>query len=142
MPSRYATLDDLLARQAESELVQLSDDEGTGVLSVDRVEAALSSAAIVIDGHVAAKYRTSDIPPPPLLVELACDLAMHKLYARRAAPPDRITQARDAAMKMLVGIAKGTIKLDQGEAVLGARPGAILVARHERLFGRDDMVGF
>ena len=137
----YATLDDLLAEVPETELVQLTDDEGTGVMSVPRIETALRSAAITVDGYVAAKYRTGALPVPPLLVELSRDIARYKLY-RTSQAPERIEKAHDRALTQLAQIASGRIKLDDGSEEVAARPGAVLVQRPPRVFGRDDMAGF
>lgn len=140
----YATLDDLLAECPEDVLVQLTDDEGAGAIDASRVTAALRSAAVVIDGYVAFKYRTDTegAPIPPLLVELARDIALYKLHLRRGQPPERIETAYKAATATLGQIAKGAIKLDAGEETLAPRPGAVLVSNPTRLFGRDDMSGF
>jgi phage gp36-like protein len=138
----YVTLDDLLARFPEADLVQLTDDEGAGAIDVSRIDRAIASAGTIIDGYVAAKYRTGQLPTPPLLTELAGDIVLFRLHERRDTPPERVSNAHDRALAMLAQIAKGTIKLDVGEETLAPRPGAVLVSRPTRLFGRDDMQGF
>ncbi|WP_066667354.1 MULTISPECIES: gp436 family protein [unclassified Sphingomonas] len=137
----YATLADMLARFEESELVQVVDaaDLADPVLAT-RVDAAILRAGTLINAHVAAKYRTGTDPVPPLLTEIACDLARHALY--RSAPPETVVDRRDKAMALLKDIAKGVIKLDAGEEALPERPGAILVERPDRLFGRDRLSGY
>lgn len=136
----YATLADMLARFDEADLVQLTDQAGAGVIDEARVNTALTSASTLIDGYVAMKYRTSSVPIPSLLVDVACDIARHRLF--RDTPPDAVVAARKAAIDTLDKIQKGTIKLDAGEETLVARPGAIRVDRRDRLFGRDSMGGF
>ncbi len=137
--SAYATIADMLARWNEGDLIQLAeadDLDGAGA----RITTALTAASNTIDGYVAVKYRTGSAPVPPLLADIACDLARFRMF--RDNPTEAAEKARDAAMAQLRDIAKGTIKLDDGEQPLAARPGAILVERPERLFGRDSMRGF
>lgn len=138
----YATVADMLARFESGELVQLTDigDEITGEIDEARVETALRGASTIIDGYVAAKYRTGQTPTPPLLTELACVLARHRLY--RTAPPESVVKAQELALAQLKDISKGTIKLDAGEETIPERAGEYLVDRPERVFGRGSMGGF
>lgn len=142
----YCTLDDLLAECPEETLVQLTDDEGAGTIDTARIATALQSAATIVDSYIPTKYRTDlgqpGAPIPPLLIELTRDIALYKLYIRRAAPPERIEKTHSQAISTLKHIANGTIRLDQGEEPLAATSGAVVVRKPERLFGRDDMAGF
>lgn len=134
----YATLADLLACHDERDLIQLTDQSGAGVIDQARVDNAIRAASVIIDGHVAVKYRLGQ--PAPLLTEIAVALAYHRLCGDT--PPDAVVDAKKDAMAMLAKIAAGTIKLDQGEEQLPARPGAIVIAPRERHFSRDQMDGF
>ncbi|RYY25237.1 MAG: DUF1320 domain-containing protein [Sphingomonadales bacterium] len=137
----YATLADMLARFSEDELVQLAQaDDVVDTRLAERVATAIARVKPLIDGHVAAKYQIAGQPVPPLLTEISCDLARFALY--RDTPPDAVKDARDQALKNLKDIAKGVIKLDQGEESLPAREGAVLVSRPPRVFGREAMEGF
>lgn len=137
--SAYATIADMLARWSEMDLVQLAEaDDLAG--ATPRITTQLTSAGHIIDGYVAVKYRTGAAPIPPLLTDIACDIARFRLF--RDHPTDAAEKAHHAAMAQLAHIAKGTIKLDDGAEPLAERPGAILVERPERLFGRGSMGGF
>lgn len=137
----YATLADMLARYDEADLVQLTDQAGSGTIDEARVATALQDATDEIDGYVAAKYRTGTPPVPARLVKIACIIARHALF--RDTAPDAVVKARDAAIAELRDIARGIIKLDDGSGEqLQTRPGAIVVDRRERIFGRDDMGGY
>ena len=139
----YATLTDMTARYERSELVQLTDigDTPTGEIDAARIATALQDATDEIDGYVAAKYRTGLPPVPARLVKLACIIARHALF--RDVAPEAVVKSRDAAIAELRDIAKGVIKLDDGDGEeLQARPGAIVTARPPRVFGRSSMEGF
>lgn len=142
MPS-YATTSDMLARFDQAELIQLTDDEATGALNVGRLTTALAQADNLIDAAVGAYYRRIDAvaPVPPLLTDLACDIAHFKLY-RRATAPDGVAKAYDKAIQTLRDLAKGVLKLDLGEETFAERDGQVLVQSSERLLSRESMKGF
>lgn len=134
----YATLADMQASFEERDLVQLSDWAGAGAIDADRIERALKKAGNKIDGYVAAKYgdRTG-LPVPPLLTELACDIAFYELH--RSTPPDGVKDKHKAAIDTLRDIAAGKIKIDEGDiTAVPARPGAIHIAGRKR-FTRDEL---
>lgn len=137
----YATLADMLDRFETDELVQLADAANAADAKLAaRVASAIATVAATINGYLAAKYQLPISPVPPLVTEIACDLARHKLY--RVAPPDSVTDARDKALAALKDIAKGVIKLDAGSEAIPARPEAVLVEGQPKIFGRDKMTTF
>jgi phage gp36-like protein len=138
MPIIYATLADMQATFEERDLVQLSDWAGAGTIDQARIERALKKAGNKIDGYVAAKYgdRTA-LPVPPLLTELACDIAFYELH--RSTPPDGVKDKHKAAIETLRDIAAGKVKIDEGVVdAQPARPGAIHFAGRKR-FSRDEL---
>ena len=81
MPS-YATLQDLIDRFGESELIELTDRSGGEAITVDQavVGKALADAGEEIDGYLASRYRLPLDPVPGLVTRWACDLARASLY--------------------------------------------------------------
>lgn len=138
----YATLADLRARMSEDDIIQLTDDARTGAIDQDRVATALAQADAEIDGYVGAYYRRVDAaaPVPPLLLNIACDIAHYRLF-RSTPPTDLAKDLYKEAVAKLRDIARGIIKLDQGEEQLAPRDGQLLVSSSERLFSRDSMAG-
>lgn len=137
----YATAQDMIDRFDEDELVQLTDAAGTGDIDQARLGRAIAEVEPVITGYVAKIYRDAGTDPvSSLLTGIACDLARHRLY--RDAAPDAVKEAYDRALAMLKDIARGVIKLDDGEALREARPGAIVTNGREKIFSRSSMEGF
>lgn len=134
----YATLADMQATFEERDLVQLSDWAGAGEIDGARIERALKKAGNKIDGYVAAKYGDrSGLPVPPLLTELACDIAFYELH--RSTPPDGVKDKHKAAIDTLRDIQAGKVKLDEGDiTAIPARPGAIHFEGTRR-FSRSDL---
>lgn len=141
MPS-YATIADMQERIAAGDLIELTDDERTGARNDARIISALTQAENEIDGYVGAYYRRIDAssPVPPLLTDLACDIAHYRLF-RFSTPTERVAELYKQAVARLRDIARGVLKLDRGEEQLGERDGQVLVESSQRLFTRDSMGG-
>ena len=138
MSAIYALTTDMEARFALEELIQLTDDAGTGAIDAARMGQALASASALVEGYVAAIY---DLDPtvavPLLLIDATCDIARHKLY--RTTPPDDVVTRNASAIRVLEGIRKGTVKLDDGTPVLTPRPDRILVSEGNREMTRQKL---
>lgn len=141
MPTAYATIGDMQLRFAAVELIQLTDDEGAGVIDAGRMDQALASASAMVEGYVAATYDLDPAAPVPiLLVDTACDIARFKLF-RQTASEDATTRYGQA-IRTLEGIRKGTIKLDAGAEAIPAREGVILTQTGDRQMSRRQMRGW
>ena len=139
----FATLAALTAKVGLERLIELTDDARAGVVDVALAEKALTEADNIINGYIAAHYKRADaaLPIPPLLTQIAIDIAYFRLY--RATPAsEHIADAYKDACAMLKQIASGMIKIDGGEEVLAVRDGAILFESNEPIFGRESMAGF
>lgn len=116
----YATQDDLTTRYGADELVQLTDDTGTGEADAVKVAAALADADEAVNGYVAARYAVPLVPVPMLVRRWACDLARYFLHT--AAVPELVEKNYLAAIKGLEAVAKGTINLAAAGATQPVAP--------------------
>jgi phage gp36-like protein len=105
----YATESDMVSRFGRDQLVQLTDEDGRGVIDSDKVTKALNDAAGEIDAHLEPRYQLPLATVPISLVRIACDLARYYLYTDAA--PEQVNKRYDAAIKFLGAIARGDIKL-------------------------------
>ncbi len=139
----FANLAALTAKVGLERLIELTDDAGAGVVDVALAEKALAEADNIINGYIAAHYKRVDaaLPIPPLLTQIAIDIAYFRLY-RFSAQPEHIADAYKDACAMLKQIASGMIKIDGGEENLPVRDGAILFEGNVPIFGREQMAGF
>lgn len=139
--ARFASLADMQVRFEERDLVQLTDEVGTGAIDAARVDKALASSDQLIIGYIAARYKlVSQFEGHELLRDIACDYAFALLW--RSDLPDWAQARRKDAIARLGDIAKGVIKLDEGEEQAEARPGAILIDGPERRFSRQSLDGY
>lgn len=105
----YATQTDMTDRYGETELIQLTDRTGAGVINVTVLNQALADADAEIDAYLAGRYTIGEDSVPLVLKRAACDIARCNLYSDAA--PDLIVTRRKEAVRLLENIAKGTVNL-------------------------------
>lgn len=105
----YVTLQGLIDRYGETELIQLSDRTGAGVVDADVIDRAIADADAEIDAYLSGRMALPLASVPPLLARLAAALVRHSLYTVEA--PEPVTQARTAAIALLRDIAAGRASL-------------------------------
>lgn len=120
----YAVLDNLIDRFGQSELDQVADTTGTGVVDVTRVERALADAGAEINLALAGRYALPLISVPEILVRIACDLARESLY--EDAPTETVKTRAEQSRSLLLGIARGTLKLDSLPAPIAESTGGLV----------------
>lgn len=137
----FADLAAMQARFEERDLLQLTDDDGSGAIDTARIEGKLISADALITGYVARRHRnTAQFAGNTILRDIACDYAFYLLWRSNA--PDWVLDRKKAALRQLEQIATGTLMLDQGEEQAAPRPGQILVTSDPQRFGRDKLGSF
>jgi phage gp36-like protein len=137
----YATLQHLVERFSEHELIRISDRENTGAIDADVVAGKLADADAEIDGYLAGRYTLPLTTVPEALRRIACDVARYHLY------DDRVTEAvqkrYDDAIKFLRMVAKGEVQLgvDTGGTapVVSAGP---QYYEGDQVFGRNNLRDF
>lgn len=134
----YATIADMRARISERHLIQLTDTENEGVVDEVRLQRAIDQGANAVQGYVAKYYAPSDLPVPALLIDLNCDLAHYRLY-ETSNPPEQVERKHKDAMMTLDKIARGLVKIDNGEEAIPERDGLILRTGNSRLFTRSSL---
>jgi phage gp36-like protein len=140
----YATQQDLVDRFGEQELIQLSDraDTPTGEVGVAVVARALTDAAELIDGFLAGRYALPIASPPPVLTQLACDIARYKLHQNL--PPELVRTNYQDALRQLKQIADGDFVLQAAGVGAAEAPdhGNAVVSGPGRVFSRKTLGSF
>ncbi len=138
----FADLAAMQERFEAEDLLELTDQAQAGTIDAARIDKALDKADAIITGYVAARH--ADVPSlagHPILTEVACDLAFADLW--RSDQPEFVKTRRKEALAMLEGVAKGTIKLDEGTEVAKPRPdGSVMISGPVRRMGRDNLAGY
>jgi len=137
----YATVDDMIMRYGQQELIELTDLDNIPPVDVDstRISLKLADASAFVDGYVGQVYRlplrgcrkpaaaAGAIPEyahPPVLVRLVCDIARFYLYDDLA-PENEVYRRYQAALKELDNIATGRTQL---ACPWGGSPGVLISA--------------
>ena len=108
----YCTQSDLLNQMTTEELVQLTDDAGSGSVDTAKVDAALNAASATIDAYAGARY-TLPLETSEKVKQLCVDLAIYELEKRRRRVREVTLSARDTALNFLRDLSRGRAVLDQ-----------------------------
>lgn len=139
----YASQADLVERFGEQMIIDLSDraDPPADAIDAAVVARALTDADAVINGYLTARYALPLASTPALVRDLALPIACYKLH--RDTVSAKVLKDYDDALKELVKIASGTIKLD----VAGMEPATnnasgVRFTDRERPLTADNLKGY
>lgn len=139
----YASLNDLIERAGEDEILQVADRDGDGAADADVVEAALVHADNVANGYLTVRYRLPLAAVPDLL-RTWC-VAIARYYLHRDGPPDYVVRDWKAADQALKDMARGLIDLPVGEgepAPVAGDTGNVRIVGPEPVFTRENLEGW
>lgn len=140
----YATVDDLIARFGEAELIQRTDRTLSGVMDAAIAQRALDDASAEMDGYLAARYQLPLPTTPALLARIACDIARYRLWEDMAS--DEVRRRYEDARRLLEAISRGTVSLGLPASLPPEQqPGLSLAAAKSGpapVFGPDEMGGY
>ncbi|BBO84479.1 hypothetical protein DSCO28_50450 [Desulfosarcina ovata subsp. sediminis] len=111
----YCTLDDLLQKVSESDLIQLTDDDDIGSVDTDCTDRAIADAGSQIDAYCAGRYKVPLDPVPGIIRKFCVDIAVYNLFQRRRGAPDDRYRDYSNAATFLQNVASG-------KATLGEQP--------------------
>lgn len=120
----YATLDDLVARYGEDELVSLTDVNRSGAINVGVLGQAIADADSEIDSHLAVRYSLPLATVPTALKRIACDITRYRLYDDRA--PEEIRKRYEDTVRWLAAVANGSVSLGLPPAQAPQATGAVV----------------
>lgn len=136
----YCTLADLPA--PEEDLIQLTDDAGTGAPVAAIIDQFIAVADELVDGYLRGRYPLPLTPTPGIIKVCSADIALYRLYGRRAhvvAPKDLADRYKNA-LKILENIQKGSITLPGAtSADVRPHPGAASFVSPARTFSRESL---
>jgi len=142
----YCTLDDLKKIVPAQDLIQLTDDHiPPSAIVTANVDKAIADAGELIDGYLRDRYTLPLSPLPGLIGTMAADIAVYRLYARRASitPPEGVAERYKDAKANLKLIQEGKITLGAGAVTTPeSSANAVSMSSADRVFTRDTMRGF
>jgi phage gp36-like protein len=107
----YTTLSALTDKFGEPMLVALTDrgELATNTVDLDVINRAITDAAAMIDGYVSVRYALPMLEVPDLIGRLALAIAIYDLHV--SSPDDKIKNDYEAALKTLMQISSGAVRL-------------------------------
>lgn len=137
----YATVEDMVARFSELEVIQLTDRNQDGLIDEDVAAVALADATAEIDAYL-GRFKRPFTDVPPILKRLCCDIARYRLTAANGVLiTDEIrNRYKIDVLDLLRAMAKGEVQLgvdDSGEEVAAGEDGIVFVNGKNKVFGRD-----
>lgn len=122
----YCTVDDLIKnkRDAEAELIQLTDTDNSGSIDYSVLDPAIARADAEINSYLTAYLPLAGIPAN--LVYIACDITRYHLYGYTVT--DRIKERYEQAVSYLKLVAAGKIPLAPDTSGVAETPSADGVA--------------
>lgn len=112
----YATVDDLIERFGEDELLGVAHSETHDTLDETRVETALSDASRHIDSYLRLRRSVPVDPVPGVLVGACADIARFRLHDDHA--PDEVSDRYKATIQWLKDIAAGKASLGEDDTTI------------------------
>jgi len=111
---QYCDLEDIKQIVTENTLIQLTDDDQTGVIDSDKVNDAIAYSQEVIDGFLRGRYELPLTKVPGVIKILSTDLSFYRLYSRRfdTEMPEAVHDKYKTSLKILTQIQKGHVLLD------------------------------
>ncbi len=134
----YCSRADILNRVTYSDLVQLTNDEPTATLiDEEKLSGNISLANTIVDSYLRGRYDLPLAIEDEDLTDIACSLAIFKLYELRMrnSIPDSIQRSWDQAIARLKDYQSGKKKLNTGTTA--SRPGYIRTNSRTQKFTSD-----
>jgi Mu-like prophage protein gp36 len=109
----YSVYADLAYQLPAADLIELTDDAGSGSVDTDIITRAIEDSDAEIDAYLSARYDLPLSTTPGLIRRLSVDLSICWLYARRSSlvVPETWQERCRMAREMLEKIALGTLSI-------------------------------
>ncbi len=139
----YCAKADILDMLEEQLLIQLTDDEGAGVVNDARVDKAIADACGEIDGYLGSRHPVPLSTVPAIVRKCAVDITIYNLFSRILGAPEERTKRYDSSVSFLNKVASGAISLGAGDPDGTPKPSeAPRMAGAGNVFGRERMGDF
>jgi len=139
----YATLDDMVSRFGETELIAITDREQTGVADPVVAGNALDDASAEIDSYLAGRYTLPFVAAPRVIGRLCCDIARYNLCVAGPRMTEEVRDRYRDTVRFLELAAAGKVTLGELPSGAPVQPAATIVFRSgSHIWGNDDHGAF
>ena len=137
----YATVDEMIGRFGEVEMMRLTTPANADLVAVQREPAivALGDASAVIDTYLRKRYRAPLDVAPKEIKRACCILARYDLATgEQKQPTETLVNERKETMAWLKQIANGDVVLDLEEVTGGDESFSAMQSRDQVFGSRGD----
>jgi phage gp36-like protein len=110
----YCVIADLNEISAQR-LIELTDDNDTGLVDEDIVTSLILKATNLINGYAKPRYSIPISPVPGLVKDLCAEITTYLLFCRRESVPEEWSLIYKSAISKLKDISTGRISLGSNE---------------------------
>ena len=108
----YCDQDDLENQLSEEELIELTDDAGSGSVDATVLARAIADADAEIDSYCSIVYSVPFSTVPDIIRKVSVDISIYNLYSRRQfVVPEERKDRYERAVQFLADVAKGMASL-------------------------------
>lgn len=139
----YCAKTDILEQLDEDILIQLTDDEDTGLVDDTKVTRAIADADAEIDSYCGVRYPVPFSTVPGIIRKLSVEFSIYNLYARRKGVSDDRKDRYDNGIRFLRDVSKGVVSLGADDPdTPPSDANQPQITSSERIFSREKMKGF
>lgn len=139
----YATLDDMVGRFGETEMIEITDRQQTGAVDPVVAGGALDDASAEIDSYLAGRYALPFTATPRVIGRLCCNIARYQLCTAGPRMTDEVRDRYRDAVRFLELAAAGKVTLGELPSGAPVQPGATIVFQSgSHIWGRGDHGAF
>ena len=141
----YATPADLKAVIPDRDLKLLTDWDGTAdTIDDTKLEAAIDDATAEINGYIAKRANLPLAEPPRMLLVVARDLAVYRLFANAGRVTETQENLRKAGIAYLQKVADGELAIgdETGGDEEPTSPGVVIDEGPDRVMTRESLERF
>lgn len=138
----YIVKADILKQITDADLIELTDDNNTGLVDDAIVDGAIINAEGEVDGYLAKRYATPVNPIPDIVKAFTVDVAIHRIYGRRQGAPEDIEKRYSNAIRFFRDVSKGVVTLGVKVPEPENSGSQVDIQSDDRIFDRESMNGY
>ena len=130
----YCTIDDLIQRFGEDELIQRTDRDYDGSMDTAVIDAAIADATDQINAYLQGRVTLPLSDVPRIITAHACDIARYRLYDDGVS--EHVAERHKQTMQYLRDVAAGRVKLPIQEETGTQAENVVIIQSRPSIFSR------
>lgn len=138
-----ATLQNMIDRFGEREIIALTDRDNTGGVDEAVLNAAFESAEVEINAYLAALYTLPFVSVPVIVRDFSCDVARYRLCGGEVTETEEVRVRYKDAIKFFEKVSKGEVSLGLNLlSQVQATSGIVMINASNRVFNKQTLADY